>query len=134
MSSSNSTERVHHDFKKWACETQGVVLTGIDATRFPGRGYGVEAVRDIVKGERLIFVPVRSLITITSSFVKALKLPKDCTVHGKLAAALTMLHRDEDKWYQAWEKTWPSQEDMRSLPLMWDNSVTTLLPEPAKGT
>jgi hypothetical protein len=98
----------------------------------------------------LIFVPVKALITLDSQFVGNFvkssgfkvgpaaneKAGKDAgfTVHGTVAAALTRLSTDDERFYKPWEMTWPSREDFaEGTPLCWGEEVQNLLPPAALG-
>lgn len=135
MDSYESLNAIHQAFVDWAVSTQAVEIDGVEAAQIPGRGHGIVASRDVAKGERLVFVPANSLITIDSGFVKQLKLPSKCTVHGRLAAALMILRLDESRYYSLWERTWPTREDFAEvMPIQWERELVDLLPQPARGT
>ncbi|KAF2094437.1 SET domain-containing protein [Rhizodiscina lignyota] len=134
MSAYNPLDATHQAFVDWATSSQGVIINGIQAARIPGRGHGIISSRRIKKDERLVFVPSKALITINSEFVKSLKLPNQCTVHGRLAAALMLVHSDDSRSYLPWEQTWPTMEElMQSIPLQWSRNHVDLLSQSAKA-
>ena len=134
MSSREPLKATHQSFVDWAVSSQGVKINGVEAARISGRGHGIIASQDIAKGQRLVFVPAKALITIESGFVKRLKLPANCTVHGRLAAALMLLRSDDSRHYLPWENTWPPREDFAQImPIQWEHRYSDLLPQSAKG-
>lgn len=56
------------------------------------------------------------------------------SVYGTVAAALTVNHGNEERWYAPWQEVWPSVEDLeKSMPLCWGEDLRKLLPPAAKG-
>lgn len=73
-------------------------------------------------------------MTIDSPISKAAGISKEVTVHGTLAAALTLNHDSPERRYELWEATWPSMDDFdSSLPLAWTPELREFLPEAAQG-
>jgi hypothetical protein len=64
-------------------------------------------------------------------------LPKDVTVHGTLAAALTLnssLADGKGREFPEWEATWPSPSDIAfGMPFFWEKKWQELLPPNARG-
>jgi hypothetical protein len=125
----------HDAFAQWATAKQGVTVNGVAPARFEGRGLGLVAARDLKEGELLVSVPASTLITIDDEDNRNLKLPKSATVHGRLAAYLTIQAASGNElWYSQWQDVWPTMEDFRSiLPLCWDNKLHEYLTPAAKG-
>lgn len=71
-----------------------------------------------------------SLVHVALPSVKALKLPDNVTVHGKLAASLAVWYSDtthDD--YTLWQAVWPTEEDFRStMPIYYSKKLQELLP------
>jgi hypothetical protein len=82
-----------------------------------------------------VHLPASSLVTIDSEIVQDFNIPKDVTVQGSIAAAWTLnyLLGDERK-YQIWEATWPSQAEVKnSMPFFWEKKYQDLLPPAARS-
>ena len=78
-------------------------------------------------------IPSSTLITHDTSFVQAAGIGR-ATVYGTVAAALTLNHDNEDRWWKLWQATWPSREDFESsMPLCWPPAEQDLLPSGAKA-
>jgi len=61
--------------------------------------------------------------------VAAQKIPAGFTVHGTIAAALTVLSDDPERHYKPWESVWPSKSDFEeSTPICWAESIQEQLP------
>ncbi len=64
-------------------------------------------------------------------------MPQDLTVHGTLAAALTLNSTVPDgcgREYVAWEATWPTPDNVSlSMPIFWASKWQRLLPPHARG-
>lgn len=75
-----------------------------------------------------------SLVHVALPSVKALNLPDNVTVHGKLAASLALWYSDpaHDK-YALWQAVWPTEEDFRStMPIYYNKALRGLLPRAAQ--
>jgi hypothetical protein len=76
-------------------------------------------------------------LTIDSEIARDSALPQGMTVHGTLAAALTLnstLLEGFGREYVAWEATWPSPDDVSfSMPMFWARKWQRLLPPHARG-
>ncbi|KAJ9641354.1 hypothetical protein H2201_006959 [Coniosporium apollinis] len=141
MAQDTDTDKKHEDFTSWA-KDQGVLINGIRPSKIPGRGIGIVADRALKEGEQLAFVPAKALIAIDTAptwlkineLVKPLDVPeKDVTVHGALAAYLTVRAEEGDERLELWRAVWPSFEDFReSMPMMWAPEYQELLTPPAK--
>ncbi|KAJ9352244.1 hypothetical protein DTO027B9_5945 [Paecilomyces variotii] len=126
----------HLAFTEWVI-SQGVKINGVAPARFPGRGLGMIATRDIEEGEIMVQVPLKAMYTIDSippSFVN--KFLDGISVHGLLAAFLA--HGDPNllEKYTLWQAVWPTRQDFAdSMPLLWPEhlrspSSSTLSPTP----
>lgn len=83
----------------------------------------------------MVYVPSAALLTVDSPIVRRLKLPHSCTVHGRLAAALTAIFKTPNSELEPWRATWPSVRDFQqSMPLLWDDQLREILPWRTKGT
>ncbi|MCJ1402114.1 hypothetical protein MMC11_005333 [Xylographa trunciseda] len=114
----------------WAKE-KGVELNGINPQRMPGRGLGVVAIRRLKAGDVILTVPteaLRSLDTIPKSISR--KLPRNISLHGLLAANLTLDNTTKFTFWNAVLPTWADFE--ASTPFMWPRELQDLLPKPAK--
>ena len=62
--------------------------------------------------------------------VKALKLPDNVTIHGKLAASLALWYLDSSHdEHTLWQAVWPTQTDFRStMPFHYNKRLQDLLP------
>jgi hypothetical protein len=80
----------------------------------------------------LISVPAAALITLDTMFVHEQKI-KNCSVHGTVAAALTLNHDNLDRPYKAWESVWPTMDDFKSMPFTWPQETQNHLPDAVKG-
>lgn len=142
MAQDTDTDKKHEHFTSWA-KSQGVQINGIHPSKIPGRGIGIVSDRALKAGEQLAFVPAKALITIDTAptwlkineLVKWLDVPeKDITVHGALAAYLTVRAADGDEWLGLWRSVWPSFDDFKeSMPIVWAGEYQELLTPPAKG-
>lgn len=72
------------------------------------------------------------MITLDSKFVQEQKIKK-CSVHGTVAAALTLNHGKPDRVYKTWESTWPVVEDLQSMPFTWSLEHQNQLPQAVRG-
>jgi hypothetical protein len=83
----------------------------------------------------VVEVPNAAMITAKTDFVKNAKNQglRDGTVHGLVAAALTLQHKAVDKRYTPWEEVWPPIcELVVSMPMLWCEAWQDLLPQPSK--
>jgi hypothetical protein len=81
-----------------------------------------------------IFLPASALITMDSKIVTSQNLPAGSTVQGTIAAALTNLSDDAERYYKPWEIVWPTREDFElSMPICWSEDLQALLPVATKG-
>ncbi|KAF2747449.1 SET domain-containing protein [Sporormia fimetaria CBS 119925] len=126
----------HTRFVSWA-EKNGITINGVAPAKFPGRGMGIVATRDIKAGETLVHVHSKAIISHASPQI--FKMPsgrmwsKDLSVHGRLAAYLALRCNDENFEYKAWRDTWPSIREFRQiLPIYWSDEAQDLLPHAAK--
>ncbi|KAF2488857.1 SET domain-containing protein [Lophium mytilinum] len=123
---------IHDTFVKWA-SSQGILMDGVAPARFVGRGMGIIAARDLKKGERLVLVPAKTLISIDSAAVRKHKFPSNLSIHATLAAFLVREYEEKQSGHRLWQECWPSEEDFKSImPLNWGEELQKLLPEPAK--
>ncbi|PLB37322.1 ribosomal N-lysine methyltransferase [Aspergillus candidus] len=110
----------HEQFTEWA-QSQGIIAKGVGPARFPGRGLGMVAKRDIEKGEAIVTVPRTAMVTIDGlpeSFTGL--FPEGTPVHAVLAAFFTNGDPEDLRHYDLWRKTWPSRRDFEScMPLLW---------------
>ncbi|KAF2089992.1 SET domain-containing protein [Saccharata proteae CBS 121410] len=124
----SSTGEEHHIFLTWATQEAGITINGVSPVRVPGSGLGVRASRAIKKGELLASVPAAALLTIQTSSVKQQSLPHDCTVHGLLAAYLTLQDGREDAPHRTWQAVWPKREEFDEImPMRWEDQEKDLL-------
>ena len=146
----------HEQFTEWTI-SQGVIVNGVGPARFPGRGLGMRATRNInvrarvehilwqeqaktlQNGEAMVTVPLKAMFTVNcipSAFIG--KFPDGISVHGIFAAFLTHGDPEDLEMFDTWRKTWPSRQDFKdSMPLLWPESVraaqTNLLPPSISG-
>jgi hypothetical protein len=75
-----------------------------------------------------------SLVHVALPSIRALKLPEQVPVHGKLAAALALWYSDPTHTkYAAWQAVWPTQHDFQTtMPIYWSKELQSLLPPAAK--
>ncbi|EPE32172.1 SET [Glarea lozoyensis ATCC 20868] len=120
----------HIEFTKWVV-AQGVVINGIAAHRFPGRGLGIIAEKNLKAGEVILSVPIKALRTIHTVPTEISKhIRGKTTTHALLAAELCL---DTSPQFDLWRSVLPSVADFEeSLPLTWDQSLQDLLPAAAK--
>lgn len=131
MAKESAQQAGKHDqsaFLNWL-DARGVRLSGLHAEHIPGRGFGVRASRNLKEGERLVYVPANTLVTIDSKLVSDLKLPNTMTVHGRIATALAVRHSNGEDDISSWTNFWPSMDDFRSMPILWNDSDIKRLPE-----
>ena len=109
------------------CSEQGIhIAKKISPRRLPGRGLGIYSTERILKGERLMHVPTRHLITPDS--VPETFLPKyqqrSLPNQALLAAYFAFGLPEGDHQYERWMATWPSLQDFAtSLPVLWPASL-----------
>jgi hypothetical protein len=142
----------HETFRAWAQSQNIMIHAGIRPTNIVGRGIGILAtmplkVRDLhwleanadrcQNGEVLVDIPKRRLVTIDSEIAQGSAFPQDLSVHGTLAAALTLnsaLLEGYGRKFVEWEATWPSPVDVSSdMPIFWERKLQRLLPPHARG-
>lgn len=124
----------HEHFISWAKDQLGVTIDGVTPTKLPGRGLGVLATKPLKQGDLLVSVPAKSLLTIESKHVKDVRLPKEATVHGRLAAYLTLTSAKGDAPHRIWESVWPKKEEFEAImPMNWEELQKELLPAHAKS-
>ncbi|KZM23298.1 uncharacterized protein EKO05_0004501 [Ascochyta rabiei] len=123
----------HASFVEWA-RGHGVTINGIAPAKFVDRGMGIVAARDLEKGDRIVHVKNTSLVHVALPSVKALKLPDNITVHGRLAASLALWYSDPShKEYDLWQAVWPTEEDFKStMPIYYNKALQDLLPRAAE--
>lgn len=148
----------HESFTEWAI-SQGIIPNGVSPARFPGRGLGMIATRNIKvyiplssrisdnnhpvqKGETLLTVPLEAMFTtncVPASFSK--KFPEGTPVHALFAAFFTNGSPEDLQKYDLWRNTWPNRQDFEdSMPILWPQSLRgsgddqTLLPPSISGT
>lgn len=75
-----------------------------------------------------------SLVHVALPTVKALKLPDNVTVHGKLAASLALWYsKPTHDEYALWQAVWPTEEDFQStMPIFYNKSLQDRLPRAAE--
>jgi hypothetical protein len=79
-------------------------------------------------------VSKKSLVHVALPSIHAFKLPENATVHGKLAASLSLWYSGQEPHsYQLWQDVWPTQEDFRStMPFHYPSSLQSFLPPASK--
>ncbi|KAE8379225.1 SET domain-containing protein [Aspergillus bertholletiae] len=119
----------HEQFTEWAI-SQGIIANGVGPARFPGRGLGMIAKRNIEEDEAIVTVPLKAMLTperIPSSFAD--KFPDGTPTHALYAAFFTNGNPEDLEEFKAWRKTWPSRQDFEeSMPVLWSESLRNYLP------
>ncbi|KNG85878.1 putative SET domain-containing protein [Aspergillus nomiae NRRL 13137] len=119
----------HEQFTEWAI-SQGIIANGVGPARFPGRGLGMIATRNIEEDEAIVIVPLKAMLTaerIPSSFTG--KFPDGTPTHALYAAFLTNGDLEDLEEFKAWRKTWPSRQDFEdSMPMLWSECLRNCLP------
>ncbi|EAU30918.1 predicted protein [Aspergillus terreus NIH2624] len=114
----------HERFTEWAL-SQGIEVNGVSPARFPGRGLGMIATRDIEEDEAIVTVPLKAMLTIErvpASFTS--RFPAGTPVHAIVAAFLTNGNAEDLSPYELWRRTWPSRQDFEdSMPILWPSSL-----------
>ncbi|KAJ5594473.1 uncharacterized protein N7459_000681 [Penicillium hispanicum] len=114
----------HEAFTEWALD-QGVIVNGVTPARFPGRGLGMIATRQIKKGEAVVRVPTKVIMTVDDlpdSFRE--QFPTGTAVQAILAAFLTHGGKEALEKYTLWFQTWPTRQDFEdSLPMLWPTEL-----------
>jgi len=122
---------LHEKLTEWAV-SRGTKLNGITAHRFPGKGMGIIAQRNIQAGEVLMTSPmstIRTELTIPEAVSKPISLP--CSVNGLLAAELAL---DKSSSHELWRSGLPKMQDFKeSMPVMWPMELQHLLPPSAQS-
>ncbi|PGH26715.1 hypothetical protein AJ80_01661 [Polytolypa hystricis UAMH7299] len=123
----------HEEFTKWT-KSQNIKINGVAAARFPGKGVGIVALRDINAGEVVVSVPRSSMLSIEKipkEFQE--KFPKDIAVLALFAAYLCC-GGEFKQTYPLWRAVWPTHEDFEEyLPILWLEQLRALLPPAASG-
>jgi hypothetical protein len=79
-------------------------------------------------------MPASVFIDHDSAFVREAGIPSKVSIHGTVAAALTLKHEDEERWYKSWQDVWPTMEDFEmGMPLCWNEEARGLLTPAAEG-
>ncbi|CAI6033318.1 unnamed protein product [Clonostachys chloroleuca] len=109
----------------------GVQINGVTPRVISGRGIGMVATRQLEKDEAIMTIPteaIRSLHTIPHDI--SMKLDPDMSIHGLLAAEVT-LHNNPS---HIWSQIIPTWEDFQNtVPLLWPEALQELLPAEAKS-
>ncbi|PSR83846.1 hypothetical protein BD289DRAFT_506428 [Coniella lustricola] len=145
----DSLEEIHEELLVWA-ESVGVKINGIRPMRLSGRGFGIVATENLMPDTEILTVPISALRTkdtVTPALAKRLPLPiasstssskskpKDqnsFTVHGLLAADLTLNTPANTHTYAKWAAVVPTWADLQLvMPLVWPASLQALLPTTA---
>ncbi|KAL3420204.1 SET domain-containing protein [Phlyctema vagabunda] len=125
-----SSMDIHKEFTEWAV-AQGVKINGIAAHKFPGKGLGIIAEKRHEAGDTVLTVPLSALRTVRTVPKLISKAIGKITVHGLLAAHLTL---DTSPHRSTWRAVLPSKRDFEeSVPLMWHKDLQALLPQDAKS-
>ncbi|KAK0661515.1 Ribosomal lysine N-methyltransferase 2 [Lasiodiplodia hormozganensis] len=129
-----SPEAEHERFISWAKDQLGVTIDGVTPARLPGRGLGVLATKPLKQGDLLVSVPAKALLTTETKHVKDVEVPKEATVHARLAAYLTLMDGRDDAPHRIWQPVWPKKEEFESImPMNWEEREKELLPAHAKS-
>ncbi|GME35689.1 set domain-containing protein [Neofusicoccum parvum] len=124
----------HERFISWAKDQLGVTIDGVTPAKLPGRGLGVLATKPLKQGDLLVSVPAKALLTTEIKHVKDVLLPKEATVHGRLAVYLTLMDGKEDAPHRLWQPVWPKKEEFdQIMPMNWTGRQKELLPAHAKS-
>jgi hypothetical protein len=76
----------------------------------------------------------KSLITVATPPIRALKFPAKITIHGRLAAYLALTYDTDSSPSKPWQDVWPTREDFDAiLPIHWPKELQDLLPNAAHG-
>jgi hypothetical protein len=119
-------------FTGWAKE-QGIVINGVASAEIPGKGVGIIAARKLKKGESVISVPASAMVTHDTHFVRTAGIARG-TVYGTIAAAFTINHENEERWWKLWQNVWPSREEFKTnIPICWTRVEQDLLPPAARA-
>ncbi|KAL4894164.1 SET domain-containing protein [Aspergillus ambiguus] len=125
----------HERFTKWAL-SQGIEMNGVSPARFPGRGLGMIATRDIEADEAIVVVPLKAMLTIEhlpASFTD--KFPPGTPVHAVLAAFFSNGDPEDLSEYDLWQKTWPTRQDFQdSMPVLWPQWLRGSDPQSPRAT
>ncbi|CRG82956.1 SET domain-containing protein 4 [Talaromyces islandicus] len=125
MASFSSPGEEHTSFMQWSL-AQGVEINGVEPARFPGRGLGMVASRDIQANEVMVSVPVSVMLsvdTIPRSFID-LFVDHEIPLQGLLAAFLTHGKPEALKKYSLWKATWPTRQDFEdTMPILWPEKL-----------
>ncbi|KAK2592197.1 hypothetical protein QQS21_010116 [Conoideocrella luteorostrata] len=117
-------------FCRWVAD-QGGEIDGIKPQNIAGRGFGIVATRNLIKGEVIMTIPVhaiRSLDKIPQSITA--KLPPDMSIHGLLAAEITLYPAR----LTSWAKIVPKMADFEDcMPYFWPVTLQHYLPKEAKN-
>ena len=113
----------------YLCSKQSIHISKkVSPRRLPGRGCGIYSTDRILKGERLMHVPTRRLITPNSVPDAFLSKDQQATLpnHALLAAYFAFGLPEGDHRYATWMATWPSLLDFTtSLPMLWPANLLT---------
>ncbi|KAI9760433.1 MAG: hypothetical protein M1835_000162 [Candelina submexicana] len=125
----------HEAFTAWAIH-KGVTINAVVPTRFRGRGIGVAAACQILKGETLATVPISAMLsvdTMPQTNKTGVETSRGVTVHGLLAGYLTVDIDNPSSSLTIWRATWPSAQDVHdTMPLLWPKEARALLPPNAR--
>ncbi|TVY82644.1 SET domain-containing protein, partial [Lachnellula suecica] len=129
LNPSSAQMEAHRKFTKWALD-QGVEINSVAPHRFPGKGLGIIAEKDFKAGEILLKVPTTALRTVHTVPKSTSGAIGTITVHGLLAAELSL---DTSTRFAPWQAVLPTHADfLDSMPLLWDARLQELLPEASK--
>lgn len=124
----------HERFISWAQDQLGVTIDGVTPAKLPGRGLGVLATKPLKQGDLLVSVPAKALLTTETKHFKDVSLPQEATVHGRLAAYLTLMGGKAEAPYPTWQAVWPTKEEFDAImPMNWEDRQKELLPAHAKS-
>ncbi|KAI9849191.1 MAG: hypothetical protein M1838_000268 [Thelocarpon superellum] len=128
-----SSSDVDEAFTRWTGE-RGLMLHKIASARLPGRGVGIVATERIKAGECLLMVPTPALVTAASIPAHVSGPIGPMSVHGLLAATLTLDGAHPGTRRAEWRHVWPRRSDLdASMPVWWPAPAQDLLPPAAKA-
>ncbi|KAK2743410.1 hypothetical protein FQN57_004875 [Myotisia sp. PD_48] len=108
-------------------QTEGIRVNGVAPFRFPSRGVGVVAQRNLQPGEVIVAVPYNNMVTIDhipESFREKFR-NETISKHGLFAAFFCCGEQDDLEKYAIWKSVWPELQDFESsMPIIWSSEMT----------
>lgn len=123
----------HLRFLAWARDNEVEVYNAAPQA-LPGKGLGLVTTKRILSGERILFVPEKTMVKPQSTSLKTLGL-EHASSQARLTMTSLMTFAGHEAKKQIWMDTWPTRADFeKCMPLYWHQSLIDCMPRSARNT